>query len=295
MGIPAEDVLGEHRTRHKVNRFLYSRETAINFRGFQNDLVAKEILCDDDLDQHHGLIDALFLDWRTGFEAEHTNDRQQQMLTSPQTPESFPPQAALPPPQEDDAPTATIVEMLEQALESIDPDWPWKDGAITGLLLPGHPVHRSVAVNRIESSLPESYIQASTLNKRKIKCKGPTINLDWKSLGPTRNSDQTVQKTCFHVIDETAATQAGFGFDMIVGTDHSLPLKLRTWLLERMKSGRLPLTGVLLKTFADLPLHVAARPLDLSARPLDIAARRLGITSRPLGIAARSLLPPLNW
>lgn len=110
--------------KHKVNHVLYSRKTAITFRTFQNHLVEKGILSDEQLELHHKLIDGLFCEWRTGFHAQHS-EHHPRLLISPQTPQSLSPQAALPntftsfPPK--DAQTAPDVEMLKEAVASINP------------------------------------------------------------------------------------------------------------------------------------------------------------------------------
>lgn len=75
----------------------------------------------------------------------------------------------------------------------------------------------------MESLCPQSYIRARTLERNNIEWEGNTIDLRWKSLAITQNVDQSVQKTRFHVVDETAANQAGFRLDMLVGADHDIP------------------------------------------------------------------------
>lgn len=75
----------------------------------------------------------------------------------------------------------------------------------------------------MESLCAQSYIRARTLERNNIEWEGNTINLRWKSLAITQNVDQSVQKTRFHVVDETVANQAGFLLDMLVGADHGLP------------------------------------------------------------------------
>lgn len=39
------------------------------------------------------------------------------------------------------------------------------------------------------------------------------------------DEDQRVQRTLFHVADEQEASKAGLRFDMLVGEEHSLPLR----------------------------------------------------------------------
>lgn len=109
--------------KHKINHVLYSRKSAITSRTFQNHLVEKGILSDEQLEQHHKLIDELFWEWRTGFYAQHS-EHHQRLPMSPQTPKSLPPQAAprhkfiSSPPE--DTQTATDVEMLKEAVASIN-------------------------------------------------------------------------------------------------------------------------------------------------------------------------------
>lgn len=110
--------------KYKVNHVLYSGKTAITFRTFQNHLVEKGILSGEQLEQHDNLIDELFYEWRMGFQAQYS-EHHQQLPMSLQTPESLSPRAAPPntvtssPPK--DAQTVTDVEMLREAVASINP------------------------------------------------------------------------------------------------------------------------------------------------------------------------------
>lgn len=107
----------------KVIGLLYSRTTATNFRAFQNSLVDEGILNDEELEQHHRLIDRLFYEWLRCFQARDSEQRQR-LPVGPSTPESLPPQATPPktftssPPE--DARTATAVEVLKHAVTSIN-------------------------------------------------------------------------------------------------------------------------------------------------------------------------------
>lgn len=69
-----------------------------------------------------------------------------------------------------------------------------------------------------------SYIRAQTLKRRGFRWKGRTIDLQWQSPPIPPGQDERVQHTCFIVVDETSAKEAGFSFDMLVGADHGRAL-----------------------------------------------------------------------
>lgn len=84
--------------------------------------------------------------------------------------------------------------------------------------------HESVPVAMKKSSCSLSFITAWALDKNEIEWEGNHVILRWRVPG-NGNEDQSVQRTCFVVVEKEVASQTGFHFDMLVGVDHHLPLQ----------------------------------------------------------------------
>lgn len=91
----------------------------------------------------------------------------------------------------------------------------------------------------------QSYIRAKTLGQNEIEWEGGTVALHWKSMAIRGDEDQRVQKTCFNVVDEELASQAGLRVDILVGRDHGLPLseQIRTLAAEATSSAGSSISG----------------------------------------------------
>lgn len=97
----------------------------------------------------------------------------------------------------------------------------------------------------MRSSCSQSYIRAKTLWQNEIDWEGNTVVLRWKSMAIRGDEDQRVQKTCFVVVDEDMANQAGLRVDILVGRDHGLPLseRSRTPTVEKRSSDDSSISG----------------------------------------------------
>lgn len=98
-------------------------------------------------------------------------------------------------------------------------------------------------MKRSQSS--QSYIRAKTLGQNEIEWEGGTVVLHWKSMAIRGNEDQRVQKTCFNVVDEELASQAGLRVDILVGRDHGLPVpeQLRAFVARETSSADSSISG----------------------------------------------------
>lgn len=131
--------------------------------------------------------------------------------------------------------------------------------------------HATVPVAMVQSSCSQSYIREKTLHQNGIEWEGATVVLRWRRMALIGNGDQSVQRTCFNVVEEADASQVGFGFDMLVGVDHSLPLQNRTRSPGPEEVGSTDSTVV--DRADDLPAHSFEDSRSAELRPKPVACR----------------------
>ncbi|KAI7787873.1 hypothetical protein LA080_014248 [Diaporthe eres] len=107
-----------------------------------------------------------------------------------------------------------------------------------------------------------------TLEQNEIKWEGNDVILRWKSMAINGNEDQSVQHTCFNVVKEAVASQAGFRFDVLVGVDHGLPIQNQTRGLGPEEASSAD-SSVIDRT-DDLPAHSFEDSRSVDLRPLPV-------------------------
>lgn len=128
--------------------------------------------------------------------------------------------------------------------------------------------HVTVPVTMKKSECSQSYIRVRTLEKNQIEWEGNDVILRWKSMAINGNEDQSVQHTCFNVVEEAVASREGFRFDMLVGVNHGLPLPEQIQALgaeETSSTG----SSVIDRTDS-LPAHAFEDSRNAELRPLPV-------------------------
>lgn len=131
--------------------------------------------------------------------------------------------------------------------------------------------HATRPVAMAQSSCSQSYIREKTLDQNEIDWEGNTVVLRWKRMALIGNGDQSVQLTCFNVVDEAVASQAGFLCDMLIGVDHNVPLPNRTRAVRPDEANSTDSTVI--EGADDLPAHSFEDSRSAELRPKPVACR----------------------
>lgn len=107
------------------------------------------------------------------------------------------------------------------------------------------------------------------------------------------DEDQFVQQTCFNVVDEEVARQAGLRVDILVGRDHGLPLsdQIRALCAEETRSAG----SSVIPTHSSEDSHSGQlRPLPVTNSGPQPATATIGFSGPNLGLQAATFISKLR-